>query len=583
MKLFELLYDKNNHQLKSLAKYCGCRSLNRKEELVRCIQQALLNPDLLRQVWQQLDELSQKAVAAAYHNEGEFDPSAFAAQYGALPGRVKGGLMFGSPPPLPLDLFLYQNTLPSDLIPLLARLVPPPDKYQISGTLHPPQEVVGRGRHKAQLIKAETEQAGLHDLRAYLRLAGQGELGVSSTSENLTLAGVKKFTDNLLLGDFLPLAENYRANQTIRPVGLSIFAREAGLTAYNGRSGLHLTKAGQQFYQTQSPELLLEAFETWSQKGSFDELSRISGLSGLKSPQTRLTRPATRREAVIEALSWCPVNVWIDLQDFYRALKIWHFDFEVETSHFSNLYIGSKEYGALYGEPYAIVKELYVNVVLWEYLGSIGALDLLYTPPEEANLVARYSGFMYIEEPYLSLYDGLRYFRVNDLGAYLFGQAGEYRPAAPLQAGLFTISPELDLSLTRLGDLTPNDEHLLNLLAVPLGQGRYRLETQLLLSAVETGHDWAELADFLSSRHHGPLPPAVTSWLARLQAKSRAFKNGGPALLVKVDDETLLEMVLADPTLQKLCSPLDRRTLVVPESKEKAFRSRLRELEYILN
>jgi hypothetical protein len=480
-------------------------------------------------------------------------------------------------------LFIYQNTLPSDLLPLLAELVPPPDKYHAPGRADAPGEVIGRNGRKVRPNLVETEQAGLHDLRAYLRLVAQGELGVSSASENLTLAGVKKILDNLLLGDFLPLPDSYRANQAIRPTGLHIFAREAGLTTSTGQAGLRLTKLGQQFYQTEAPELLLEAFESWSQKGSFDELSRVAGLKGLKSPQTRLTRPTTRREAIVEALSWCPANVWISLPDFYRALKIWHFDFEVETTQFPNLYVGSREYGTLYGELYPLVKELYVNVVLWEYLGSLGVLDLLYTPPEEASLVARYSRYMHFETPYLSLYDGLRYLRINNLGAYLLGQVRAYVPAVQPQAGLFTISPELEVSLARPGDLTPNDEHLLSLIAAPLGRGRYRLETPLVLSAVEAGHDWAELADFLNGRHAGPPPPALTAWLERLQAKSQSFSNGGTALLVKVNDEALLELALADPVLQKLCSPLDRRALVVPAAKEKAFRARLKELEYIIN
>jgi hypothetical protein len=60
----------------------------------------------------------------------------------------------------------------------------------------------------------------------------------------------------------------------------------------------------------------------------------------------------------------------------------------------------------------SVIRELYTNAVLWEYLGSIGALDLLYLPPEVVE--------------YDSLYEGLIFFRINPLGAYLFGQAGEY-------------------------------------------------------------------------------------------------------------------------------------------------------------
>jgi hypothetical protein len=582
MELAEILYQKTNDGLRQLAQLIGgCQGATRKDDLVRCLHRAVMTPGSLKQLWQQLDELSRKAVAVAYHNGGEFDASAFVAQYGALPKRPQSRF-FWQQPPILLDLFIYEARLPGDLMPLLADLVPPPERFQLQGLAEAPKMTQMPDEQMVELVCVKTEQAGLHDLTAYLRLVAQGAVSVSSASGNIQLAGVKKILDSLLDGDFLPLPQKYRANQTIRPFGLDIFARESGLVAYNKRAGLHLTEAGQRFYQTQELAILLKTFETWTESGQFDELSRISALKGLGSKQTRLTEPATRREAVIEALSWCPVNVWIDIQDFYRALKIWHFDFEVETTHYSNLYVGYRDYGTLYGDVYwFVVKGLYVNVLLWEYLGSIGALDLLYTLPELSAFWSYTDGF-YFDEPYFSLYDGLRYFRINNLGAYLLGQAREYRPSRPLHPPLFKISADMKLSLTAPERLTPNDGHLLEAIANPLNRGRYRLDSHQLLSSIEAGYDWQTLVDFLVDRHDGPLPAEVLAWLERLRQNSQAFKVSGNALLVKVSSTDLADLVMADPILQKFCNAIDGKTLVIPANREKVFRSRLKELEYVL-
>jgi hypothetical protein len=285
---------------------------------------------------------------------------------------------------------------------------------------------------------------------------------------------------------------------------------------------------------------------------------------------------------VIEALSWCPVGVWIDLQDFYRALKIWHFDFEVETTHYSNLYVGHRDYGALYGEAYwAIVKGLYVNVVLWEYLGAIGALDLLYTKPQNANLDVG-TDFFYYDELYFSLYDGLKFFRINNLGAYLLGQAGEYVPSKPAPQALFFISPDLRVTLIQPDDLTPNDRSHLEQLAVPTKAGHYRLDTQQFLTALEEGADFDHLAGFLRQWHSGPLPEVVTAWLEQVQQNSRAFSTGEKAIFIKAKSADLAQMVLDDPVLNKFCYLTGRQTFVIPARREKAFRVRLKELEYIL-
>jgi hypothetical protein len=132
-------------------------------------------------------------------------------------------------------------------------------------------------------------------------------------------------------------------------------------------------------------------------------------------------------------------------------------------------------------------------------------------------------------------------------------------------------------------NLTPNDAHRLELVAVPSGNGHYRLDSQRILSAVEGGNDWAYLTDFLTGRHQGALPAEVLAWLEKLQQNSRAFKKDQPALFIKAKTADLAALVMADPVLQKFCHQLDQKTLVIPANKQSIFRSRLKELEYILS
>ncbi len=582
MKFTDILYQKTNDELYNLAKLCYYAGAKRKDDLVGYIYSSITRPESLRRLWRKLDPLSQKAVAAAYHNDGEFNQVAFVAQFGSLPERSRGRWSWAAEPIL-FDLFVYNGHLPSELIPLLADLVPPPERFQVQGLANRPV-ALDVGGQLIDLICAETEQAGLHDLTAYLRLVDRGEIKVSASSARATIASIRRIMKNLLAGDFLspPSTKNYRAGDTIRPFGLDVFAQEGGLVEQVRRTNdLAMTELGREFYQHQNPEILLQAFENWTQQGSFDELGRIAALKGLKAKGTVLTAPRVRREAIIEALSWCPVGVWIDIDDFYRAVKIWHFDFGIETTYYSNLYLGHKDHGSLYGETYwRLVKGLYINAIIWEYLGSIGAVDLLYTPPEGADFT-NYIDFYY-EDDYFSLFDGLKYFRINDLGAFLLGQAGEYVSAISRRPILFSTSPEREVVLTDPAKVTPNDQHLLEQMAVPLQSGRYRLNTQRLLTALEEGADLAHLTEFLSSRHAGPLPPNVLTWLETVAQHSRAFKLDGLALVIKVASSDLAEMVVTDPVLQKFCRLLDSKTIIIPANKERAFRAQLKTLEYIL-
>lgn len=589
MKLAGILNQYNNEQLKELVRLCNRAGLTRKSELIGCIEQVMLDPASLRALWERMDNLSRRAVAVAYHNDGEFNTDAFVAQYGSLPPRPqKKGAGWFYYQSILLDLFIHNvrsphnysftARIPDDLMPLLAELVPPPEKFQVVGLAAAPISLTGPHDEVIKLMCAETEQAGLHDLKAYLRLVDRGEIHVSA-SGNLTLNTAKTILANLMQPDFLPMPEQFRANQTIRPFGLDMFARQANLVSYRQTSGLQLTKLGRNFYQTGDPALLLEAFETWTEQGDFDELSRISALKGQKSRNTELTEPATRREGIVEALSWCPVGVWIDLENFYRAIKIWHFDFAVEATMYSNLYVGHPDYGTLDGTAYwTLVKGLYINAVLWEYLGTIGALDLLYTHPEEAYLEAN---LPYYDEFSFSLYDGLKYFRINSLGAYLLGQASEYIPSQPVDPPLFAISDDLALNITA-DELTPNEQHLLEQVTVTVKDRQYRLDMLKLFTSLESGSEWQELVSFLRERHQGPLPQVAQAWLEKADQNRQAFKPGGLALLIKVRSPELMEIVTMDPVLQKFCHAIDEQTLVLPAHKEKELRTRLKELGYVL-
>ncbi len=144
MRLEERLWDYTVNHLEHLVRVLGGPGPEgtRKEFLVRYLLERLTTPASLAELWERLDPLSRKAVAAAFHNGGEFDEEAFVAQYGAQPRRRSHSYWYYSynRELLPLDLFIYYNELPRELMPLLEDLVPPPDRFRLEGLV----EAVGK-------------------------------------------------------------------------------------------------------------------------------------------------------------------------------------------------------------------------------------------------------------------------------------------------------------------------------------------------------------------------------------------------------------------------------------------------------
>lgn len=274
-------------------------TVQRKQERIDAICRQLLEPAALAAVWSRLDELSRRAVSMAFHNGGEWDESAFIAQYGARPTAPadESSIFSYYRRPILFDLFVIDGEIPDDLLPYLEALVLPRDPFQPEGLGELPAE--HQTWHGLEpLSQARTEQTGRADLLAYLHLVEQKGLSWSN-SGHLTAASLRKLYAHLSAADYYDEPAKMSVSQVIRPVGMDQFARSAGLVTGYGA----LTPAGRQFLQTQDPELFLAAFERWTASNDFDELTRITQLRGLKGRATRLTKPGYRREKIIEALS----------------------------------------------------------------------------------------------------------------------------------------------------------------------------------------------------------------------------------------------------------------------------------------
>lgn len=576
MSLLDTLMNHNSDVLKEYVALCGgSSSLTRKADRAEFLAATLTSLLEIRRLWAEMDNLSRKALAAAYHNDGIFNQDAFLAQYGVLPERPRNSRFSWKIEPILLDIFLQDGQVPAEVMPLLANVVPPPDRFQLTGSAEAPEQVTAHGQ-PIEFFVAEREQAGLHDLTLYLTLLSQGTLKLSSSSGRLTPKSVETLTAGLQNGDLFTNTE--KAEDAILPNGLADFCNQSGLTNYRGE----LKELALRFLATNDAELLFAAYEKWAEEGTFDELNRIKAIRGLRAKGIRLTSPASRREKILEALSWCPTDVWISIFDFYRAIKVWHFDFDLEEGGEDKLYVGYRGNQRWY-EPWAsgedrwlLTNGLYINTVLMEYLAAIGAVDIIYTHPEWQTFPG--DAYIYDDDSY-SRYDGLLYFRINPLGAYLFGQADGYESSQPAERALFSVAADGSITLLGAGGLNAAQQAQLGQCTDVVGTG-YQLSVSKLLAVLESSADLEIQRSFLQQYNRGPLPAEVVALLDKIEADSKALRIASKSLTIQVRSAELATQVLADPKAGKIARQLDDRTLIIPASRETAFRNALREMGF---
>ena len=219
MKLADMLEQWRSDDLKAYVLLLGGKStITRKADRIKFITQTLLDKASLRVFWQQMDGISRRAISVAFHNEGEFSQAAFAAQYGSLPPRPKkkdGWESYYLTDPILFDLFVIGGRIPDDLMPLLADLVLPPERFQIEGATEAPTQLE-LGGYVSDVTAVETELIGRTDLLTYLQLMEQDQLRFGNKNQRLTAASLRKVLANLVAEDFRGSSEKVTARTTIR-------------------------------------------------------------------------------------------------------------------------------------------------------------------------------------------------------------------------------------------------------------------------------------------------------------------------------------------------------------------------------
>ncbi len=567
--------------LRSLLKMVGHPNPNevRRDEAIFYLIQRLQSKAALRELWDILSPITQKALSVTVHTtDGIYRPDLVRLRYGQAPPppqRYWSGYI-----PTELDLFLGedQKILP-ELYPLLRVVSPKPEKWEMPVHPEPPPRYESIG-----FERSPGPEVGLQDLTAVLALAGQGQLLVNDRMLP-TYETIQLVLENLADGDFLDEEALKDLNDAIKPVGLIRFALGSGLVTPGARSGyntvLKLSPVGWEWLIGPSADLLLDALENWTNTDLFDEIDRIDHLRNAAKPGENRTPPKERRDSIIETLSWSPQDAWLSVDDFFTALKLWQHDFEVDPDLDAiDDITGRKMSIQELKDPWRAVQGAYTLVVLFEILGSLGALDLAYTQPQHAPpfLDAPTESWQRPAQPY-TRYDGLTYFRINDLGAYLFGHSRRYNIPRVCSERFFIINERYTFRPVRK-KLLPYQRQILPLLGTKQKNGAFKLDKAAWLQAQQTENTLKERKELLIARHDGPLSPKVEDWLEQIEADSTALRKGRTMITIQVRRPEVRNAILEDPELRRYCRLLDDRTLLIPSSRERAFTRKVMQLGY---
>jgi len=265
--------------------------------------------------------------------------------------------------------------------------------------------------------------------------------------------------------------------------------------------------------------------------GIIDECARIFAAK-LKFSRSVYNLSGARR-VIVSYLKECPVNEWIDFKQLSKELRKAEKDlFEAVGS----VLIRDDYYNSYYDSPgWDDFEHCAVSVVLLEYLATLGAVDVL-------ARVTSHSDYDYGSEGY-----EVSYFRVTDLGAYLFGITETYEPKDSVsvsegQKG-FIVQPNFDvvipngndrmkheLFFDRFAEKTVNDE------AVSV----YKLDFYGMARALNIGLYIREIGDYCEAFSSQPVPDNVKTAFSEWENQSGRIRVRTVSV-IEADDPVLLE------------------------------------------
>jgi len=588
--LHDIFWDTTNDDLAFRLKLLGVKPLKpRKADMIDAIKGSYAGEGL-KAIWSSLSQLEQSAVREACHaSDLCYNENRFLAKYGSLPpfcnppeDERRYGYYWNAKFATRINLLLFttkytrERSVPVDLAERLKAFVPPPEALVVPALAEPVPE--------DGLCVRVTEHEALSEVMALLRLAEQGNLRISDKTGMPSAAGCKKILECLTGGDYFPPEIAYVLDKKsydqeigpIKPVGWSRIIKNGRYVATVGTKS-KLTPAGIKALSQLPHKVIRHLWNKWVPNTSYDEFNRINEIKGQNS-KGHMTAKPPRRRVIIDALSDCPVNKWVDLKKFSSYMQAEGFDFDVSNDPWK-LYLCERQYGSFgydgYGD-WETVEFRYMLALLFEHAATLGIIDIAYVHPKGALDDFR-DQWGADDLEWLSRYDGLRAFRITDLGAYCLGMTDEFTPIQP--ASLLKLEVLSNLSIRLIaGEPQPAEKFLLEAWAEPVAGDTWRLEPKRAREAVERGQSTADLKSFLSQCDDQPLPETVVGFLKSCESDGKALKNLGEAQLFECRDANTATVICKQKALKNLCYRIGETQLAVPSAHVEKLRKVVKSL-----
>lgn len=290
----------------------------------------------------------------------------------------------------------------------------------------------------------------------------------------------------------------------------------------------------------------------------------------------------------LKILSDLPANEWISFENLETFIKYQFYDFriispwtakdklyynyddEVKSEYSDYTYIESKHsidesrYHKSLTLP--LLKGTLMLFAAW------GLLDIAYDDVD-AEIMGKTCQ---------SPYDGLKYVRLNNLGAYVTGKQPTYEVSEAVG------DVGIKLSEDSLTIITPENDPTAAIILEPYAErvspNRYRTDYTFFLKDCKSKRDLESKIKLFKQTVSADLPKNWVAFFRELEGKINPLDKVANVHIFKIpaDNQTLIRLIARDKTLKNLCIKAEGYHVLVEKSKMSRFKKRLGEFGYLL-
>jgi hypothetical protein len=285
--------------------------------------------------------------------------------------------------------------------------------------------------------------------------------------------------------------------------------------------------------------------------------------------------------SVLSLLKDLPTGQWISIENLLRFILLRDIDLApVDISSASRfLYYSGQD---RYDQKAFIDSAIYQDAVIAPLVkgsmflfATFGLVDIAYDFP--ANKVLKQKG-----EQYLSIFDGIKYVQLTELGAYLSGRTSEYTRPIQEEKGAEVILDPNRLIITLHGE-DRLKSMILERFANKISESRYKIDYSSFLKECSSKKDITQRIKLFKTEIVSKPPQVWLEFFDRVLSRVHPLTSQETLKVYKLSpDKELIHLMATDSILKKYILKADDFHIIVELSNFPKVRQRLESLGYLI-